>query len=259
MILLKALVLLTGATAAAATSLLLPLYIYPSSGAWTSVFNAIASTSTVHWQVVVNPSSGPGPVNSYPNSDYIAAISKLNSYKNVETIGYVPTNYTNRSYDKVTADIQTYAYWATYTVANISVNGIFFDEAPYANIAASIQYMANASSFAYNTIPTAATTVIFNPGTNATALQYFNYAQTIIEFEDYYSVYKNQTTIAGFPSGGKMQSAIVVHNYTGTATTLQSLVHTGITNHLAGIYFTDDCCYNDLSIIGQLATAFSKG
>ena len=258
MVLLKALVLLTGATAAAATSLLLPLYIYPSSGAWTSVFNAIASTSTVHWQVIVNPNSGPGPVNSYPSSDYIAAISKLNSYKNVETIGYVRTNYTNRSYDKVIADVQTYAHWATYKAANISVHGIFFDEAPYVNDATFIQYMANVSSFAQNTIKTAPTTVMFNPGTNATALQYFDYAQTIVEFEDSYSLYKSQTTIASFPRSRKTQSAILVHNYTDTSTTLQSLVHTGITNRLAGLYFTDDCCYNDLSIIGQVATAFSK-
>ncbi|SLM40199.1 Spherulation-specific family 4 [Lasallia pustulata] len=262
MVLPKVLAVLAWATTTTATSILLPLYIYPLSGAWTPIFNAIASTPTVHWQVVVNPNSGPGPANAYPSSDYITAINQLNSYKNVETIGYVRTNYTNRPCSEVTADIQTYAYWATYQVtnANISVNGIFFDEAPYANLAALIQYMSNVSSFAYDTIPTPATTVIFNPGTSATALQYFNYAQTIIEFEDFYTAYQNQTTINSFPSGGvRKQSAVVVHNYTGTAATLQSLVHTGIVNKLAGMYFTSDCCYQDLSIIGQVATAFSKG
>ncbi|KAL9116847.1 MAG: hypothetical protein Q9187_006622 [Circinaria calcarea] len=255
-------VLLAWATATTATSILLPLYIYPLSGAWDPVFNAIASTPSVHWQVIVNPNSGPGPANTYPNSDYITAINRLNSYRNVETVGYVSTNYTNRPYSEVTADIQTYAYWATYTAttANISMNGIFFDETPSANLAPLIQYMSNASTFAYDTIPTPATTVIFNPGTSATALQYFDYAEMIVEFENFYTAYQNQTTIDSFPSGGvRKQSVVLVHSYTGTAATLQSLVHTGIVNELAAMYFTSDCCYQDLSILGQVATAFSKG
>ena len=246
-------------TTARATSIILPLYIYPLSGAWTPVFNAISSTPSVHWQVVVNPNSGPGPANTYPSSDYITALKQLNSYPNVETIGYVRTNYTNRPLSQVTTDVQTYAHWATYTTSNISVNGIFFDEAPYANLAAPIQYMSNASSFAYDTIPTANTKVVFNPGTSATAVQYFNYADTIVEFEDYYTAYKNQTTINTFPSGGRTQSAVLVHTYTGSTATLQSLVHTGIANKLASMYFTDDCCYNDLIILGHLASAFSMG
>lgn len=99
------------AGSAAATSVLLPLYIYPTPGAWTPVYNAVAANASVHWQIVINPNSGPGPANTYPNSDYITAISKLNSYKNVELIGYTPTNYTNRPYANVTQDIRTYAYW----------------------------------------------------------------------------------------------------------------------------------------------------
>ena len=254
-------VLAWSATTAAATSLLLPLYIYPLSGAWTPVFNAIASTPNVHWQIVVNPNSGPGPANSYPSSEYIAAIDQLNSYKNVETIGYVRTNWTNRPYSEVTADIQTYAHWATYTAtkANISMNGIFFDEAPAVDLATPIAYMSNASGFAYKTMPTPATKVVFNPGTNATALQYFNFADTIIEFEDDFTAYRNQTTIDGFPSDERKKSAVLVHNYDGTIATLQGLVYTGILDKLSGMYFTDDCCYQDLSILGQLATAFSKG
>ena len=255
----SALSVLAWVTTSTATSIILPLYVYPLSGAWTPVFNAITSSPNVHWQVVINPSNGSGPANTYPNSDYVAGINQLNSYKNVETIGYVHTLSATRPYSEVTTEIETYAYWATCTSANLSINGIWFDEAPTANLAAPLQYMANASAFAYNTVPTADTTVIFNPGSNLTALQYFNYANTIIEFEDYYSNYMNQTTINYFPSGGKKQSGVLVHTYTGTTATLQSLVHTGIINKLAGMYFTDDDNYQDLNIVGQVATAFAKG
>ncbi|MCJ1241540.1 hypothetical protein MMC14_009545 [Varicellaria rhodocarpa] len=219
--------------------------------------NAIASTPSVHWQVVVNPNSGPGP-DTYPDPYYIAGIDKLNSYKNVETIGYVPTNNTHRLYSNVTNDIETYANWATYSTANLSVNGIFFDEAPSMDDAAKIQYMANASSFAYATIPTAATTVIFNPGV-IVALPYFYYANTIIEFENSAAEYQNQTTINNFTGGGVKQSAVLVHNYAGTIATLQSLIHTGIANNLAGMYFTDDTNYTDVNIVGQVATVFAQG
>lgn len=118
--------------------------------------------------------------------------------------------------------------------------------------------MANASTYTYDTIPTANTTVIFNPGTNATAIQYFDYAEVIIEFENFYSAYANQSTINGFPRGYLGQSAAVVHNSTASNATLTSLVHTAKVDGLAAIYFTTDCCYNSLAGLPALAAAFNK-
>ena len=50
---------------------LLPLYIYPGTSltAWTPIFNAIKQYPSVHWQVVINPDSGPGALTAagYPS------------------------------------------------------------------------------------------------------------------------------------------------------------------------------------------------
>ncbi|KAI4218048.1 MAG: hypothetical protein L6R36_009153, partial [Xanthoria steineri] len=108
--------------------ILLPLYLYPGTSAstWSNVTAAIAANPTVQWQVIVNPNSGPG---AYPpDANYIAALSKLNSYRNVATLGYVATNYGRIPYATLTSQIDVYARWATYTQANIAVDGVFFDE-----------------------------------------------------------------------------------------------------------------------------------
>lgn len=44
----------------AATDILLPLYIYPSSGVWDPVYDAISDNPDVTFRVIVNPDSGPG-------------------------------------------------------------------------------------------------------------------------------------------------------------------------------------------------------
>ena len=38
--------------------------------------------------VIINPDSGPGN-DSYPAADFVAGIKQLNSYSNVQTVGYV--------------------------------------------------------------------------------------------------------------------------------------------------------------------------
>ena len=93
--------------------ILLPLYIYPgtSASAWSNATAAIAAYPKVQWQIIINPNSGPGTT-SYPtDSNYIAGISKLNSYPNVITLGYVDTNFAKRAYSAVTSDIDVYAKW----------------------------------------------------------------------------------------------------------------------------------------------------
>ena len=45
---------------ASSTSVLLPLYVYPSPGVWNPVFDAITAHPNVLFYVVVNPDSGPG-------------------------------------------------------------------------------------------------------------------------------------------------------------------------------------------------------
>jgi hypothetical protein len=55
----------------------------------------------------------------------------LKQYKNIRTLGYVSTNYTNKALDSVLEDIYTYANWSTsWNDSRIAVDGIFFDEIP---------------------------------------------------------------------------------------------------------------------------------
>ena len=249
-----------------ATSLfiLLPLYIYPgtSASAWSAATAAIAAYPKVHWQVIVNPNSGPGATdtNGYPtDQNYIAAIAKLNSYANVQTLGYVDTKFTQRAYSGVIADINTYAAWTGYSKANISIAGIFFDDVnntmSTAGSAAVATYMRNASTYAYANVPSDITPVVFNPGSLApTGL--FGYCDTMVEFENAQANYANVSTINTIPSAYRDQSAIIAYNTAGNAN-VKSLVHTMAINGIEAVYFTSDCCYNALNgtLLMQLAAA----
>jgi hypothetical protein len=77
---------------------------------------------------VINPASGPGS-SILPDSNWIREITKLNSYKNVQSIGYVSIAYGQRPLDSVTEDINHYAQWASGD-PGLTIRGIFVDEVP---------------------------------------------------------------------------------------------------------------------------------
>lgn len=119
---------------------------------------------------MINPDSGPGSP-PYPDANYVAGISELNSYDNVRTLGYVDTAHASRALADVESDIDVYAGWADYTGANITVDGIFFDDATTGTTTADYNYMHSAATYAYDHIPTDTTYVIFNPGTLSPVLR----------------------------------------------------------------------------------------
>ncbi|MCJ1273136.1 hypothetical protein MMC21_000925 [Puttea exsequens] len=225
--------------------ILLPLYIYPgdSATAWSNVTAAIAAYPKVQWQIIVNPSSGPGTTSFPTDKNFITGISNLNKYTNVITLGYVDTAYANRAYSSVTSDIDVYAKWASYTKANISIGGIFFDDVTGASAATSaiLTYYTNASTYAYAKIPSTVTPVVFNPGgLGPTVL--FSYCDTMLEFENLVSQYNGATTINTFPSGYVDQSAIIVNNATA-ATNVGSLVHTMAQYGVEAVYVDYGACF----------------
>lgn len=265
----KSLLLLTPlflALPAASLFILLPLYVYPdtSASAWTNATAAIAAYPKVQWQVIVNPASGPGTTGYPTDQNYIDGIAILNSYPNVKTLGYVDTDFTHRAYSAVVSDINVYATWASYTKGNqnISIAGIFFDDvnntATAPGSTAVSTYMQNASAYAYANVPSDVTPVVFNPGSLAPK-GLFSYCDTMVEFENSQTSYKNQTTIATIPSAYRDQSAILVYDIT-TANVL-SLVHTMALDGVEAVYFTSDCCYNFLNgtLLMQLAAAVQAG
>jgi len=240
--------------------ILLPLYVYPTGSAWTPIFNAIQQFPSVHWQVVINRDSGPGALTAagYPTEqNYIDGIAQLNSYANVQTLGYVHTSFAKASYSVLTQNISIYANWANYAPSNISIDGIFFDEVSSSSATSVMTYMHNASTYAYATVPSDITPVVFNPGVNPPS-QFFNWADTILDFENSYANYQNYTTIKAIPN--HPQSAIVLHDVPESAP-IANLVHTMAYYGIEATYLTNDCCYNaiDTTVLNALVAAVKKG
>lgn len=254
-------------------NILLPLYVYPGTdaSAWSNVTAAIAAYPQVQWQIIVNVNSGPGP-SHYPDSNFVTGISKLNSYPNVLTLGYVDTAYAKRDYSSVISDINVYANWAYYTQTkdNISMAGIFFDDVVDNTTftSAAQTYYHNVSSYAYAQVPSDITPVVFNPGEIGPS-QLFQYCDTMIQFEGSTQTYHNDTTIKALPSAYLHQSAIIVYDATAT-TNVKSLVHTMAQDGVEAVYFdygyctyqgSITGCYNQTSLadLEQLAAAVQAG
>ena len=77
---------------------------------------------------MINPASGPGS-SILPDSNWIREITKLNSYKNVQSIGYVAITYGKRPLDAVIEDINHYTQWASGD-PGLKIQGVFIDEVP---------------------------------------------------------------------------------------------------------------------------------
>ena len=252
---------------AASMFILVPLYIYPgtSASAWSNVTAAIKAYPQVQWQVIIDPASGPGTTGCLTDTNYIYAISLLNGYANVKTLGYVDTGFTNRAYSAVMQDIDTYASWWNCNEGgyNVSIDGIFFDDVSSKASNAVFTYMHNASSYAYAQVPSDVTPVIFNPGDIAPT-QLFGYCDTMIEFENLTSSYHNDSTIESIPSGYRAQSAILVTNTPETNAPIASLVHTMASYGIEAVYFPTDEAPNayqiyDLDLLKQTAAAVAAG
>lgn len=95
--------------------------------------------------VIINPNSGPGN-NTLLDENYQREIPKVNQIANALTVGYVRTNYTNRSIHDVLDDVNTYASWAD-ADGNFTLHGIFFDETPNNYTAEIGQYMSQIDEF----------------------------------------------------------------------------------------------------------------
>ncbi|KAH7108779.1 Spherulation-specific family 4-domain-containing protein [Dactylonectria macrodidyma] len=206
---------------ALATGITLPLYLYPSNGAatWQPAFNAISSNSKIPWLAIVNPSNGPGSTGKPGNNDpnYITGTSKLNSYSNVKTIGYVYTSYAKMPLRKLKDTITTWSKWSTYSGANIAVHGIFFDECSTANF----DYLNQAITFARGAFGNGITTVC-NFGTKAGA-KFYTICDVVVAFESCLNCpdgppYMDQATLSNnIPSGYMTQGAIILNRFTGTS------------------------------------------
>lgn len=217
-----------------ATKVLLPLYVYPSwQGWWNNVYTAIATNPNVTFQVILNPSNGPGGSTPGYNSDWVTGVTKLNSYPNVLTLGYVYTSYSARPTADVQTDVAAWAGWNTYTAgaaggaANISVHGIFFDEVPNwtgPRGRNDVAYMAGVtaharSQFTQSWSSSSQTVFYYNVGTKTVHAEYFSagMADSVVVYENYASAYRaggaSSVLSANVPAGMANKSSILLHDF----------------------------------------------
>ncbi|KAL8995954.1 MAG: hypothetical protein Q9169_004427 [Polycauliona sp. 2 TL-2023] len=221
----------------AAIDILLPLYLYPGQGAsaWSSIFATISSHPDVQFQVIVNPENGPGTSGALTDENHITGISKLNSFDNVRTIGYVLTGYGSRDNGLVNADVDTYASWT----GDTKMDGIYFDEVSNDDTTANFDRMATLSQHARDKIGGA--WIVYNPGYRA-PVQLFETCNMMVEFEHPLADYQAEGILAQIPADKMGKSAVQIID-TPEGTDVEGLVSEMEQAGLAAMFFGEDCCY----------------
>ncbi|KAF4626551.1 hypothetical protein G7Y89_g11607 [Cudoniella acicularis] len=209
------------------TFVFLPLYIYPINSSWANVTQSIQQYPDLNFQIVVAPNL----INVIPDQNYITNLEILNNFTNVQTLGYVPTNWATRNITTVQSQISAYASWANYTKANISVSGIFFDEAPSVLNTDNLSYMTNVSAFAKQSLGAGRNTVMFNPGVTVDRAWY-NISDAIIIFEDTWQKFNFTKLNSTVPPDLVSQSITLIYNFT-----INSTMQTDVVSNLTGAKF----------------------
>ena len=245
--------------------ILLPLYLDPGAGAapWNEIFSTIAAYPQVEWDIVINPNSGPGTSGGPPtDANIIAGIDKLNSYSNVQTMGYVLTGHGSRAMSDIIADVNTYASWGGSSAsnltkrANLHIGGIYFDEVSAETTDAMYSFYQSAASHARDSIPGAH--IAFNPGTIAPT-QYFDYCDTMVEFEASLSDYQSQDPVQKIPDQYHAKTGLQIYS-TPADTDVNSIVQAAAGEGVGAIFFGVDCCYKvwDAGLLKNIAEAVSQ-
>jgi len=226
---------------------LVPIYFYPAGSAWSSLFTQIASNPTLDFSVIINVDNGPGDPTTDPN--WITAISKLNAYNNTQLLGYIHTEDATRPISEVTGEINSYASWASYSSADLHVDGIFFDESPGDDTTDAVNYMTTIATYARTTLPPKNTSpyVTLNPGTPVSD-SFYDIADMVVALEDDYSAY-SAASIDAVPVNQRSKSAFIIYDFTSDATQQTTVLDAIINSQISGTYITDQSGYLAFSSI----------
>jgi hypothetical protein len=274
-----------------AMGVLLPLYIYPSvtymdnSLKWQPAFAAINDTKAqgFPWIVVVDPWSGPGsqqnntPTPGY-DDNYRYGVSHLNEMGltyNVKTVGYVhlqvrpvDAEHPIPEYVDETAvkdNITIWQEWNSYTGQNISVQGIFFDEATTSNMT----FLGDLTSYARATLGQDIT-IVCNPGSPAPNETMYELCDVVVCVELGWSGYKGKATLDfNGPHTNEAyipKTAVLVHDFVGTGgdgatasvETLAAELRTIKSNGTGWTYWTTSSDYGDLTYPAPNITVFAE-
>ena len=101
--------------------------------------------------------------------------------------------------------------------------------------------------------------IVFNPGTRASA-QLFNYADTVVEFEDSFANYEAQNIIEQIPAGLRGKSAVQIYN-TPEGADVGGVVGNLTASGVGGVYLGVDRDYKVYSkvLMGNMAEAVAGG
>lgn len=208
--------------------ILLPLYVYPNwydpeNYLWSEVISAAAKVPIV---AIINPNNGPD--NKPPNHDYQKGLADLRTTK-ISILGYVYTQYGDRSITEVINDINLYARY-------YDLDGIFLDET--ASDAETIDYYQKI--YHYVKTKTHLKQIIINPGTDLdegylaqpvadTAVVAENYAQI-------WQQYQPQLYHRNYPAN---RFASLVHSVTDVST-MKNCIDLAIARNFGYVYVTND-------------------
>lgn len=195
---------------AAALTVALPLYQWPLPGAWDQVYNTIEAHPLTNFDIIVNQNSGPGQFP--PSPDYTSAVAKLNTYPNVATYGYLKINWAARPLSQTISDVRTYAQWSSYPHADISLAGLFIDEAPWDT--ADLPYMAELATRIRKIMPPGSARIWTNPGTPV-ADRFYQYADIVTAFEDTFEFWISGER-PGIPDRVHERSSVMLLDYPGS-------------------------------------------
>ncbi|CAG7939279.1 unnamed protein product [Penicillium olsonii] len=241
---------------AQSTGVIVPLYSWPGTDAWTTVYESVAAHPSVPFYLIINPDTGPGTT-EYPEESYITGISKLNSYPNVRVLGYTYTNHGTRAKSEVEKDIAAYAKWANYAGKDISLAGIFFDLTPNGEDQSKLDYFQQLSA---TTKASSLDMVIFNPGAKilADVPDWFAAADFIVEYENTYANWVALAPSEHLSAQGNDAKKAIILNQTPVDASVGNVVKLAKNMGLGAVYLTYDDNYMGLSSVSKIAVAVSQ-
>ncbi|KAI4658492.1 uncharacterized protein J4E92_006539 [Alternaria infectoria] len=250
-------------------SILLPLYVYPSAGAWDPLYAAAKAHRNVDFNVIINPCSGPC-MGSLPDQVYLDEVPKLRAYPNIRTLGYVATDYADKPIESLLAEIDTYARWPKVTnITKMRVDGIFLDETPSTYDEDAYAYLKTANQAIKNNTAFSDRFVAHNPGliptsilTSPTVLQesYLNLTDLTVVFEETFDKWLDRDVMVPLQAHKIRRSklAVILHSLPNLTGEVLEFMVQQVENTADWIFLTDsaDDYYHTFSaMFGELVKA----
>ncbi|KAF2638318.1 hypothetical protein P280DRAFT_520336 [Massarina eburnea CBS 473.64] len=195
-------------------SVILPLYIFPSPGAWDRFYELASLHPRIQFTAIVNPNSGPGE-DSLPNEHYMLGIRRLHAFGNVRVVGYVPTTWCMKNLSLVLYEIAAYSRWGELD-SSLALNGIFFDETPTSFTTENMSFLRRITNAVRASPGLKEAYVVHNPGAlpDEQYLREPDFADLTVIFEDTYSNWtaRADSLIQATQSCDHVNLALILHS-----------------------------------------------